>query len=205
MFPGYRNVQQTTPAREGTKTTNYNKPRYETVSIESLSPKSDNAQNAHALTCCPARSPQKVSKPLARNENPVDKIKKSKVTLVRLMTEFTLPERLDFVDQPNASDTSPIGFLAFDAQNKPVREYKEALIQLQTDIDHIESFDKLEIRASRKTLIDVIEEALHRLESSINQRLEQWRNLDAHAVNEKADINPSVRYVLTLSRQTYNT
>ncbi|KAG6883726.1 hypothetical protein C0993_004288, partial [Termitomyces sp. T159_Od127] len=120
-------------------------------------------------------------------------IRKVKTTLDTLRANFTLPERLDFTDEPHFSDISPIGFLAFNANNKPVREYKEALIQLQTDVDHIESFGKPEIRASRKQVIVIIEEALQKLESAINERLGQWRNTDCretlvsevHAVNLK--------------------
>lgn len=138
--------------------------------------------------------------------------------LHRLITEFVLPERLDFIDEPHVSDTSPIGFLAFNANNKPVREYKEALIQLQTDVDYIESFGNPEIRASRKQVIDVIEKALQKLDSAINERLEQWRNVDwreqhvsdAHALNLEQSLMlksgmfplyPAIRIIHSLSCQ----
>ncbi|KAG6906571.1 hypothetical protein DXG01_013110 [Tephrocybe rancida] len=103
-------------------------------------------------------------------------IAKSQKALDVLRSEFAFPNRLDFHDSPTFSDSSPLGYLAFTTINRPVREHKEALIQLQTRLDAIPSHGDDMIRASRKKAVDKVDQALHQLEDEVQRCLEEWRS-----------------------------
>lgn len=104
------------------------------------------------------------------------KIQEIQNALDAIQSRFTFPEYLNFLDERLACDSSPLGYLDFTMNNSPVRDYKEALIRLQTSIDALQSYDNKFVRMSRKKVVHEIGQALYDLEENVQGRLEEWRD-----------------------------
>ncbi|KAG6901524.1 hypothetical protein C0995_010898 [Termitomyces sp. Mi166 len=103
------------------------------------------------------------------------KIQELQDALDALQSGFTLPEYLDFLDKSLVFDSSPLGHLDFTKNNGPVRDQKDALIRLQTDIDSIQTYDNEFVRKSRRKAVHKIGQALCDLEEKVQRRLQEWR------------------------------
>ncbi|KAG6812267.1 hypothetical protein H0H92_003656 [Tricholoma furcatifolium] len=120
----------------------------------------------------------------------LQKVREAQIAFETLRSDFLFPEDLEFSDKPLQSDSSPLGHLTFNKTNRPVREYKEALIRLQTDLDAIPSHNDVSIRASRKDVIDKVDHALWLLEEEVEKHLQEWRKSrrEANHVSETTKI-----------------
>ncbi|KAG6849735.1 hypothetical protein H0H93_005852 [Arthromyces matolae] len=81
----------------------------------------------------------------------------------------------DFLLEPLSFDSSPIGNLNLSSTNDPIREHKESLIQIQTELNCIPECDDTRVRMSLKKAVDKVEEALLKLENEVSRRVQEWR------------------------------
>ena len=103
-----------------------------------------------------------------------------------LVSEFTFPSQLDFTPLPSpaSSDTesSLASRLAYTSRNAPLRYYEQALSQLLTQLDEVESFGNEDLRKERKDVVDQVEDALEELEREVEGR---WKSRAAKEKKEK--------------------
>ncbi|KAG6840399.1 hypothetical protein C0991_006933 [Blastosporella zonata] len=155
---------------------------YVTASARAIS-QATHAYKAPKVDSTPAEKP-KVCSPIVAS---FVEITKADNALTDLRSEFTFPEYLDFNETPVRSDNSPFGYLSFNIINRSVREHREALIRIQTDLDAISSQDNEAVRRVRKKIVNKVEQVLRELEDEVRRCLEKWRN---NAVKEPAQEMP---------------
>ncbi|KAG6831315.1 hypothetical protein H0H87_005674 [Tephrocybe sp. NHM501043] len=138
----------------------------------------------------------------------LEAVGKFQKSLEALQSGFSFPKHLDFLDHSDNSDGSPFGSLSFTTNNRALREHKEALIRIQTDLDAVPSHGNELVRISRKKVIDKVEQALRELEDEVKRRLDEWRRstklrrevpvLEKPSLKDLPPETPPIPYIPTL-------
>ncbi|KAF8207621.1 hypothetical protein K438DRAFT_1815319 [Mycena galopus ATCC 62051] len=99
-----------------------------------------------------------------------------------LSSEFAFPSRLDFVQQPAASANYPAAKLPYTPRNGPVRNYENALNDLLSQLDAIDSEGDAVVRRQRKLVVGMVEKALEDLDRIVEGR---WKLQDTQGNNTR--------------------
>ncbi|KAI1787381.1 hypothetical protein LXA43DRAFT_1084922 [Ganoderma leucocontextum] len=105
-------------------------------------------------------------------------IKDVEDALRKLEGAFEFPAHLDFLDRssspsPADSESDTESALAYTANNTPVHVYENALNDLLTRLDAVESHGDLEVRGRRKEVVKEVERALEAMERRIEESRER--------------------------------
>ncbi|KAF8206578.1 hypothetical protein K438DRAFT_1756566 [Mycena galopus ATCC 62051] len=99
-----------------------------------------------------------------------------------LSSEFAFPSRLDFVQQPAVSANYPAAKLPYTPRNAPVRNYENALNDLLSQLDAIDSEGDAVVRRQRKLVVGMVEKALEDLDRIVEGR---WKLQDTQGNNTR--------------------
>ncbi|KAI1787387.1 hypothetical protein LXA43DRAFT_1184515 [Ganoderma leucocontextum] len=107
-------------------------------------------------------------------------IKDVEDALRKLEGAFEFPAHVDFLDRspspsPADSESDTESALAYTANNTPLHVYENALNDLLTRLDAVESHGDLEVRGRRKEAVKEVERALEAMERRIEESRERSR------------------------------
>lgn len=110
--------------------------------------------------------------------NAMQEIHSLEAAYVALADEFTFPSQLDFIaahvtsGSPASSDSeaSATTHLAYTSRNHPVRFYEQALNELLTQLDAVDSFTNEDLRGKRREVVEKVNGALEELEREVEGR-----------------------------------
>ncbi|KAJ6513383.1 hypothetical protein C8R45DRAFT_345301 [Mycena sanguinolenta] len=132
-------------------------------------------QNILSNLSCNSADPPVVSKSTAAIQRVARRLR-------RLSSEFTFPSQLDFVSEASGGYTA--AQLPYTPRNGPVRHYENALNDLLSQLDAIDSEGDTAVRRQRKLVVGMVEKTIQDLDRIIEGR---WKLQDTRGNNTRPD------------------